>query len=147
MVNRRLIQNQQMILKALGYYTGKCDGIWSKQTIAAKQEFERSPKFKPAYPNGGMPFELNANSKFPTGMYLDPMNRGYLKCDELTDERVREWLGDLPEVYDNRREAVKTEKLENVVEAQKSKPVEDKKEPEDKDSSKSSNQKTRKLPG
>lgn len=106
MVNRRLIQNQQMILKALGYYTGKCDGIWSALTIKAKKAFEADPKFKPAYPNNGMPFELGHVSKYPSGIYLDPRRKGYLACDELTQERITEWSGDLHEVYDNRRDTV-----------------------------------------
>lgn len=68
-IKKVCLQRQQMILKFLGYYTGKCDGIWSEKTIAAKRDFELSGKFHPAYPNNGMPFD--PSSKLPSGIMLD----------------------------------------------------------------------------
>lgn len=67
--NVRRLQRQQMVLKFLGYYSGKCDGIWSAKTIAAKRDFELSGKFGPAYPNNGAPFDFT--SKLPKGLTLD----------------------------------------------------------------------------
>lgn len=67
--NVKRLQRQQMVLKFLGYYSGKCDGIWSAKTIAAKREFETSGKFAPAYPNNGAPFDFT--SKLPQGLTLD----------------------------------------------------------------------------
>lgn len=96
-----------MILRTLGFYRGKCDGIWSKQTIRAKQDFEKDPKFKPAYPNNGMPFDLGFTSPLPTGVYVDPQKRGMLKHDELTQDKINEWSGDLVENFDNRKDTVK----------------------------------------
>ena len=97
-----------MILKALGFYTGKCDGIWSKLTIDAKKEFEADPKFKPAYPNNGMPFELGVASKLPQGLYMDPRRPGFIMSDDLNTDRVNEWGKDLVEDYDNRRDTAIT---------------------------------------
>lgn len=110
MINKRQIQNQQMLLKALGFYRGKCDGIWSSQTTKAKQEFEISPSFKPAYPNRGMPFAIELNSKYPAGVYSDPVRPGMLTHEKLTDELVRDWSKDLVESYDNRKETVHVSK-------------------------------------
>lgn len=106
--SRRHLQNQQMILKARGYYRGKCDGIWSRDTIRAKKEFERDvAKFSPCYPNNGMPFEVTGIVKLPAGIYQDPSKgRGMLTCDELSDGDYQSWKTDLAEVYDNRQENV-----------------------------------------
>lgn len=50
------LRRQQQVLKHLGYYSGKIDGIWGPATIEAKRNFESDKKFKPSYPNGGLPF-------------------------------------------------------------------------------------------
>lgn len=120
MVNKRLIQNQQMVLKALGFYTGKCDGIWSARTIEAKKDFESTPKFKPAYPNNGMPFELGAQDKLPAGLYFT--GGGKIACEELTPERVREWESDFVQPYDNREQNVQVKESKEVKAPDDSKP-------------------------
>lgn len=123
-MNRRQIQNQQMILKVLGFYRGKCDGIWSKQTIKAKQEFERDPKFKPAYPNNGMPFDLQVTAKLPAGVYHDPRRQGMLAHDELTQDKITEYSAQLVVQHDNRKETI------SMPVAEKPKPVEPETKPD-----------------
>jgi hypothetical protein len=112
--SRRHLQNQQMILKARGYYRGKCDGIWGPDTIRAKQDFENDVKaFAPCYPNNGMPFEVTGIVKYPKGIYSDPSKgRGMLSCTELTDGDVQSWKPDLVVPHDNRPENVRVEKQE-----------------------------------
>lgn len=124
-MNRRQIQNQQMILKVMGFYRGKCDGIWSKQTIKAKQEFERDPKFKPAYPNNGMPFDLQVTAKLPAGVYHDPRRRGMLAHDDLTQDKITEYSSQLVDLYDNRKETVSVPPKEEPTEEPKEDSVED----------------------
>lgn len=107
-----------MILKALAFYRGKCDGIWSTQTTKAKQEFEVSPTFKPAYPSRGLPFTLDLNSKYPKGIHTDSKRHGMLTCEQLTNEQIKEWSGDLKAVYDNRKETLHVPKPDTpLVEA------------------------------
>lgn len=114
-MNKRLLQNQQMIMKAKGFYNGKCDGIWSAKTIAAKKEYESHGSFKPAYPNNGMPFGLGPTNKLPSGVYYDPAKgKGVLTCDELTQDKLSEWSSDLVEAYDNRKDTIHTPEAETV---------------------------------
>lgn len=60
----------QAILAHYGYYKGKLDGIWGPDCIAAKREFETDPAFKPAYPNNGLPFNLD--QPLPDGVFIEP---------------------------------------------------------------------------
>lgn len=54
--NPEQLKRQQLILKVLGYYSGKLDGIWGPQSIKAKQCFEADPSYVPGNPNNGLPF-------------------------------------------------------------------------------------------
>ena len=77
------LERQQAILKALGYYVGAIDGIWGPKTVAAMQEFEVSPGFKPGTPNHGMPLSLTP--PYPaviTRDYAD-FRAGLLTCEQL----------------------------------------------------------------
>ena len=50
------ILHQQAVMTVLGYYHGALDGVWGPKSQVAKAAWERSNKFVPAPPNGGMPF-------------------------------------------------------------------------------------------
>lgn len=54
--NKQQLTQQQLVLKHLGFYYGKIDGIWGPASIEAKRMFEQDKRFKPGYPNGGLPF-------------------------------------------------------------------------------------------
>jgi peptidoglycan hydrolase-like protein with peptidoglycan-binding domain len=62
------IARQQEILARLGFYHGKIDGAWGPKTIDAMKGFERSPLFRPALPNNGLP--LSEKGPYPKGMSL-----------------------------------------------------------------------------
>lgn len=108
--NVKRLQRQQMILKFLGYYQGKCDGIWSAKTIAAKRAFELSGKFNPAYPNNGMPMDVDG--PFPAGVIRDYKQKGFLTHvdipadyysrleSDLVDCELCADVEDKPEVFD-----------------------------------------------
>jgi hypothetical protein len=98
-IRKVCLQRQQMILKFLGYYQGKCDGIWSAMTIEAKRNFENSGKFHPAYPNNGMPFD--PTSKFPSGIMLDfsKPRTGLLIHVDIPEEYYQKFATELVE-YD-----------------------------------------------
>lgn len=84
-------KRQQLILKHLNFYHGEIDGVWGRDTIAAMQAFERSPKFKPAYPSNGMP--LDPNAKLPYGIMRDLKDRRMLTHEDLTAERIAQLTG------------------------------------------------------
>lgn len=67
------LKRQQMIMQALGFYSGKIDGIWSQKSIEAKRAWELSGKFNPAYPNNGLPF--GDADPVPKGMRFDKVTR------------------------------------------------------------------------
>ena len=98
------LRRQQMILTVLGYYEGKCDAIWSKDTIAAMRKFEASGKFAPALPRNGLPLDLYG--KMPPGIYRDTVNAtagaGLLTCAGITADKIAELTpnssDDAPEV-------------------------------------------------
>jgi hypothetical protein len=85
--NKHALARQQMVLTALGYYSGKLDGIWSAKCIEAKREFECSGKFSPALPNRGLPFD--PSKPLPTGLFIDMTERSYnaLSCSKFEAER------------------------------------------------------------
>jgi hypothetical protein len=60
------LKRQQEILKVLGFYKGKLDGIWGPKSIAAMKDFEASAAFKPCIPNHGMP--LSYEGRLPSGI-------------------------------------------------------------------------------
>lgn len=64
---------QQLILKFLGFYKHKLDGIWGPASIEAKRAWEQKPSFVPAYPNNGMPF--GERDQLPKGMRLNKVSR------------------------------------------------------------------------
>lgn len=107
--HRGALQRQQILLKFLGYYHGKCDGIWGPTTIAAKRKFELSGKFNPGYPNNGQPFPVDG--PFPSGIIRDPLKRGYITHVDITPEFVKANLSEL--VTNN--ETVDPEPVEDTV--------------------------------
>lgn len=88
-----VLQRQQIILALLGYYNGKCDGIWGPATVKAKQRFECSGKFNPGYPNNGMPFSYDG--PFPDGIMRDWNKRGYITHVDLTEDYIKGKIGEL----------------------------------------------------
>lgn len=90
--SKEQLERQQLIMKHLGFYNGKLDGVWSRTSIKAKRDWEFSAKFKPAYPNRGLP--LNPLQKLPSGVMIDPKNRNLLTHIALTPERIAELKGD-----------------------------------------------------
>lgn len=95
---QQLIRHQA-ILAHHGFYRGKMDGIWGPDCIAAKREFELSPAFKPAYPNNGLPFNLD--QPLPDGVYIEP--KGPLKLLAIKGQEMGTFDDNL---------------IDNVVEAQ-----------------------------
>ncbi len=91
-INPEQLARQQLIMKHLGFYNGKIDGVWSRTSIKAKREWEYSSAFKPAYPNRGLP--LNPIQKLPRGVMLDPRNRSLLTHIDLTEDRIAELKGE-----------------------------------------------------
>lgn len=59
-------QKQQLIMTMLGYYSGKCDGIWGPKCVEAKRKWEYEDNFEPAVPSNGLPF--TGRGKLPKGM-------------------------------------------------------------------------------
>lgn len=91
--HRGALQRQQIVLKFLNYYHGKCDGVWGPATIAAKRQFELSGKFNPGYPNNGQPFPVDG--PFPSGIIRDPSKRGYITHVDITPEFIKANLSEL----------------------------------------------------
>lgn len=90
--SKEQLLRQQLIMKHLGFYKGKLDGVWSRTSIKAKCEWEFSKLFKPAYPNRGLP--LNPVQKMPQGVTIDHKNRNLLTHVDLTDEIISELMGE-----------------------------------------------------
>lgn len=89
----RILQRQQIVLKHLGYYHGKCDGIWGPSTTAAKRAFELSGNYNPGYPNNGMPF--NHEGPFPKGIMRDYKNKALITHVDLTDDFIEKCKSEL----------------------------------------------------
>lgn len=64
------MKNQQRLMQAEGFYSGKIDGIWGPKTIAAKVKWERSGRYAPAIPNNGFP--LSDRGPLPSGVFRKP---------------------------------------------------------------------------
>lgn len=84
---------QQMILRHLGHYRGKLDGIWGPMTIEAKQRFERDRKFAPAFPNNGLPF--GDRDTYPKGISYNRATR-LLDCVGLSETVIAEFNALIP---------------------------------------------------
>lgn len=67
-VSNKQIERQQLILKALGFFTGVVNGVWGPGTIEAKKKFEASRQFMPGIPNNGLPFR--SGQRLPVGITL-----------------------------------------------------------------------------
>lgn len=61
----KMLQRQQAIMAVLGLYSGRCDGAWGPDTIAAKVEWESRDDFDPAVISRGAPFAPGC--KLPKG--------------------------------------------------------------------------------
>lgn len=85
--NTKALARQQMVLAALGFYSGKFDGVWSKKTIEAKVDYECSGKFSPALPNRGLPFDTA--KPLPVGLYVDASIRDFsaISCADFESKR------------------------------------------------------------
>lgn len=89
------LKHQQVVLKHLGFYKGKIDGIWSESTIAAKRNYEFKIEFSPAIPNNGLPFGLN--DRLPANLVFKRVgNTALLHHVALTDEDVSRIIGNTP---------------------------------------------------
>lgn len=88
--SKRQLQQLQMIMMALGFYSGRIDGIWSAKSIEAKKNWECSGKFNPAYPNNGLPFA--DTDPVPAGMRFDRVTRLF-NHRALTESMIAQYLG------------------------------------------------------
>ena len=77
---------QQVVLAFLGFYKGAIDGIWSGESIRAKQAFEREDAYVPGVPSNGLPFA--PKGKLPKGLYWD--GKRLLNHRSLTPEKMAE---------------------------------------------------------
>lgn len=84
------LKRQQVILKHLGHYRDRCDGIWAVKSIEAMKKYERHPSFKPGIPTNGLPF--SSTGPLPAGISRDPNNPRLLTCEGLDDKRAAEIL-------------------------------------------------------
>lgn len=117
MIDRAAIKRQQLVLKHLGYYHGEIDGIWSKKSMEAKIQYERSGKFNPGIPNNGMPF--NTNVKLPQGLYFDP--KGYVAVFDFDVDTLNKPV-EQPKVIEQPKPV--EQKVEPVQNQEPAKPVE-----------------------
>lgn len=77
---------QQVVLAFLGFYKGAIDGIWSGESIRAKQAFEREDAYVPGVPSSGLPFAQKG--KLPKGLYWD--GKRLLNHRSMTPEKMAE---------------------------------------------------------
>lgn len=76
-------QQIQVIMTFLGYYDGKCDGIWGPKCIAAKRKWEYEDAFEPAVPTNGNPF--TGRDRLPKGLMYK--RKGLeIVCIAMTEE-------------------------------------------------------------
>jgi len=86
---------QQIVLKHLGYYSGKLDGIWSAKCRAGKCSFENNPVYVPGLPNRGLPFTIEYLHPLPKGVIKIPNPDGkgsLLSHVSITDSQMKEYL-------------------------------------------------------
>jgi len=80
----KLLQRQQAIMSVLGLYSGRCDGAWGPDTVAAKVEWESRDDFEPAVISRGAPFYPGC--KLPKGfMWLG----GNITVKRLKEEDIQ----------------------------------------------------------
>lgn len=90
---RPQLQSQQILLAFLGFYKGKCDGIWGPDSIAAMRSYEASLIFSPGYPSNGLP--LKEKGQLPTGVYRRPRAPGILSHVDMPDDYAATKLSEL----------------------------------------------------
>lgn len=89
---RRALQHQQIVLKFLGYYDGRCDGIWGPDSVAAMRRFELSGKFNPGCPKNGQP--INNYRKLPAGLYVYDRRNNYISHVDMPDGYIKKLLAE-----------------------------------------------------
>jgi len=77
-----VVARNQQILKYLGYYKGKIDGIWGKGSMQAKIDFEDSPDFEPGAKNFGGLFD--SSLPLPKSIYYN-VDRGTFHIYNVED--------------------------------------------------------------
>ena len=82
-------QYQQIVMKSLALYDGRCDGVWGPKSIEAKRAWEVTPEFEPAVPNGGMP--INTGDKLPKGLRWIP-GTSTMMCSFISNEELKRML-------------------------------------------------------
>lgn len=93
-IKKPQLMRQQAIMKVLGFYDKKIEGIWGPESIAAKRVWERDPSFIPGLPNNGLPF--GEREPLPKQMEYDRDARNLTiagrskEVDELVEEAVRQ---------------------------------------------------------
>ncbi len=91
-VDTEELKYQQIVLKNLGFYKGEIDGIWSGDSIAAKQAFEFDKRFNPAIPNNGLPF--STQERLPRGLIFKRFGvRTYLVVAAMAQADIDKLLG------------------------------------------------------
>lgn len=86
------LKYQQMVLRHLGFYRGKIDGIWSSGSIEAKRQYEFDKSFRPAIPNNGLPF--GTSDRLPANLsFTRKGNVVVLMARDMTDEDIKRMLG------------------------------------------------------
>jgi len=95
-VGKEELMYQQAVLKHLGFYKGKVDGIWSKGSIDAKKKFEFTREFSPCIPTNGLPF--GTNDRLPKNLFFKREgNLILLHHTELHDDALKQILGASPQ--------------------------------------------------
>lgn len=94
-VRKEHIARIQAIMKFLGFYNGTVDGIWGRSSMAAKQRWEMSESYEPAYPSQGRPLDV-LDKKLPKGVMRDTKNRTLLTHIKMTDEQMESLLANEP---------------------------------------------------
>lgn len=89
--DRRQLLRQQVILRALGFYKGRLDGIWGPNSISAKKAFEADISFLPGIPKKGLPFA--GTKPLPAGIDIDPATKllYHPSIDTLLVEEEKAW--------------------------------------------------------
>lgn len=91
-VGKEELMYQQAVLKHLGFYKGKVDGIWSKGSIDAKKKFEFTREFSPCIPTNGLPF--GTSERLPKNLFFKREgNLILLHHTELHADALKQILG------------------------------------------------------
>lgn len=92
-MNRAHLQSHQLVLKFMGFYSGKCDGIWGPDSIAAMRDYEKSGKFSPGYPSNGMPFK--EKGQLPANLCRVPRQPMIIKHVDMPDDYAEQHKDEL----------------------------------------------------